>query len=132
LIGTIYGFTAFVDARIERITSGDAFMDKVASRVRPSVVFNQRGSILADMGAMDVIENITLTNYSTALPGTIIITPKRFLAHAPILSTIDPFTLNVLEERGNKFDWIYHIGYVSASWNKDPFSSIRFRLEIVR
>lgn len=132
IIGTVYGFTAFIDARIERITATDDFLSKVASRVRPSCIFNHKGSILADMGAMEIIENISMTNYNKALPGTIIVTPRKYLANAPILSTIDPFTLNVVEERGNKYDWVYHVGYASASFSDDPFGSIRFRLEVVK
>lgn len=131
LIGTIYGFTAFIDSRIERVVTTDAFLSKVASRVRPSCIFNQKGSILADMGAMAVIENISLTNYSGALPTIIIVTPNRYLANAPILSTIDPFTLTVTEERGNKYEWIYQVAYVASTMKENALDTIRFRLEIV-
>ena len=44
----IYGFNAYVDSRIEQITSTREFLEKVAARVRPSLIFDANESVLQE------------------------------------------------------------------------------------
>jgi hypothetical protein len=58
VIGTIYGFGVYIDSRVERHVSSDAFLKRLADAIRPSCVFDQQGAILVDMGAMKFIDSI--------------------------------------------------------------------------
>jgi len=131
LIGATYGGASYIDSRVVALTSSDEYLAKVSARVRPSCIFNNKGSILVDMGAMALIEDISLTNYCDTLPSTIIIRPRRHLQNAPVITTIDPFTLLLTESRGNKHEWVYQVKYALAPLSDDPVVSIRFRLEII-
>ena len=131
IIGAIYGFGAYIDWRVEKHVSSDLFLKRLADVVRPSCVFDQQGAILVDMGAMNFIDSIDvapLPEYD--LPPKIVVHPKRYLANAPILTTLDPFSISVSAERGPKFDWIYTLSYVGEAVQQD-WKHIRYRMEIV-
>lgn len=58
----------------------------------------------------------------------IVVSPKRHLDHAPILSTNEPVLVDIDVERGEMFDWIYTIQYGSGIVDEET----HFRLEIIR
>ena len=135
VIAGVYGVVAFVDSRIERRITDDDTLSKIASLVRPSCIFDERGSILYDSGAMQYIESLTLEGAKTekeklenALPLKITLRPKKFLKDAPILSAVDAYTLTVKVEQGEKFDWVYSLHYMGI----DSFQKCRFRLELLQ
>jgi hypothetical protein len=131
VIGAIYGFGLYVDSRVEQHVRSDAFLKKLADAVRPSCVFDQQGAILVDMGAMKFIDSIDVAPLpENDLPPKIVIHPNRYLANAPILTTLDPFSISVSTERGRKFDWVYTRSYVGMAVPVD-WKHIRYRLEIV-
>lgn len=108
----------------------DEFLRKLSDTVRPSCIFDQKGAILIDMGAMAHIENIQISpSQNNNFPDKIIVRPNRYLSHAPLLSTIDPFIMNVSVERGAKFDWVYTLDY--AIFPGVSHQSIRYRLEVL-
>ena len=83
------------------------------------------------MGAMNFIDGIDLAPLPEFdLPPKIVVHPKRYLANAPILSTLDPFSMSVSAERGPKFDWVYTLSYAGLGVHQD-WKHIRYRLEIV-
>jgi hypothetical protein len=131
VIGTIYGFGVYIYSRVERHVSSDAFLKRLADAIRPSCVFDQQGAILVDMGAMKFIDSIDVAPLpENDLPPKIVIHPRRYLANAPILTTLDPFVMSVSAERGPKFDWVYTLSYVGGSDHTD-WKHIRYRLEVV-
>jgi hypothetical protein len=105
LFGAFYGLPKFIDSRVEQYVHTDEFLKKLSDNVRPSCIFDQKGAIIVDMGAMSHIENIEVSpTPKNEFPGRIIVHPNRYFSHAPLLSTIDPFIMNVSVERGTKFD----------------------------
>ena len=137
IVAGVYGVVAFVDSRVERRLTEDDTLRKIASFVRPSCIFDERGSILYDSGAMQSIEEIKLEGLPKEegkdrfpLPVKIILRPKTFLREAPILSSLDAYVLGVKAERGEKFDWVYTVFYNAAG--EADFKKCRFRLELLQ
>jgi len=130
MLGSLYGIYSYIDWRIDQRINSPAFIHKIASNVRPSVVFNSEESIEIDLGAMQIIENIRVTpSDDSRFPKTITISPKHYLAHAPFLSSLDKVEFHMQIERGKKFDWVYHL--VLSSY-PDYIKKTRFRLEILQ
>lgn len=130
LIAAIYGFGVYVDSRVERLVHDEAFLKRLSVSVRPSCIFDQKGSIVVEMGAMDYIDSIDVTaDPNGDFPSTITVHPKHYMAHAPLLSTVDPFVMTVSAERGAKFDWVYTVSYVHVG--EHPAVTIRYRLEVL-
>lgn len=66
LAAAIYGFQAYVDFRVEKITSTKEFLEKVAARVRPSLIFDADESVLSDAGVFLTNDNELLELVSVA------------------------------------------------------------------
>ena len=137
LFPIIYGLIAWIDDRIESTVSKPEFLSMLAAQVRPSAIFNGKGSILADMGAMQQIDRISV-EYSNTL--TVVVYPKRHLSVAPIITSIDnPATL-ATAERGSGFSWIFTFktgGYFEISDNEAiPVGGLspehRYRIELLQ
>jgi hypothetical protein len=101
-VAAFYGVLTFVDGRIEKQINDADFLKKLARKVRPSLVFDERGSIIADMGAVPLIKNITVSK-GPEDSFTIVVSPIDFLAVEPVLEPLDDLYV-VLSERGQKFD----------------------------
>jgi hypothetical protein len=129
VIGAIYGFTRFVDKRIESRIREDAFLRKLAGALRPSVIFDHNGSILIDQGAMRFIEGIDVElDENVPYPKRIAIHPKQHLSYAPLLTPLESDMANISTHRGQKHDWIYTVEYFMTS---DERETLRYRLEII-
>src|SRR6059036_3515008 len=61
VVGAIVGFNAYVDHKIDAKMSDPTFIRTIASQVRPAVIFDSNGSILADLGGMQYFESITVS-----------------------------------------------------------------------
>jgi len=83
IIGIIYGFGAYVDYRVDKKVQSEDFLRRLSDSVRPSCIFDEKGSVLVDMGAMNFIDSIELSS-TNGLPEKIIVHPKHYLANAPI------------------------------------------------
>ena len=95
------------------------------------VIFDENGSILLDHGAMEVLEKIDVIRPAGGgnVPEKIVIQPKRHLAHAPILQTLENELINVEATRGKGYEWQYRLEYMMYD---DVFTGKRrFRLEIL-
>jgi hypothetical protein len=88
LFAAYHGFNAYLDSRIESRITDPAFMRELARNVRPSVLFDERGSILADLGAMRFIDSIEVSK-GTDEVWTITISLSEFLEVEPILEGVD-------------------------------------------
>jgi hypothetical protein len=133
LFATYHGFNAYLDSRIESRITDPAFMQELARNVRPSVVFDENGDVLADLGAMKLIDSIKVSR-NTDEVWTITISPSEFLGVEPVLEGVDSqFVIHA--ERGNKYDWVYQLYRVHpllVSEIPPEQKILRFRLEIVR
>lgn len=128
IIGSIYGFTKFIDDRISKKLGNAEFVKGIAQLLRPYAIFNEKGEIIVDRGAMAFIEDIKITMDSKdKLPQEISLKLKEHQATAPILLSLDNDMCTIKEKRGKKFDWIYSIKY--HGWNNKD--ERRFNVEIV-
>jgi hypothetical protein len=132
IMGLYAKFNAYVDNRIDKKIQSEDFIKRVSQSIRPSVVFDQNSSILADAGAMAYIDciNVVLTS---GKPTKIVVSPKVLLPVAPLLESLDGvFAIEV--SKGKKYDWTYQLKGVTAilSAESGEIASFRFRIEIVR
>lgn len=132
VIGGLLLLTKYIDYEIDIKVNDSAYIKKVSSTIRPSVIFDQKGSILADMGAMDYIDDIKINKRGELLL-EIKVSPRKFLAMPPVLECLDG-SYAVDTKRGNKFDWIYELkGVQHPVTDKSAIiSNERFRLEVLR
>lgn len=132
----VYGAVTFIDNRIDKKLAEASTLRKVAELVRPSCIFDERGSILFDSGAMQTIEEIKVEDIGKEqtggkLPFRVIVRPKRLLTHAPLISVLDTFSVDIAVERGPKFDWVYTIYYGGPVSEKNQYQRCRYRLEVL-
>ena len=141
MIGLIIGALAvyfpmlsLIETLIEAKLNDEKFMGNLVANIRPSVVFDHRGSIIANMGALEHLGEIHVkigenTPYRERIPEQIIISPNKFLSVPPLLESLD-VVINTTIERGPKFDIIYNID--AATYVGITPTVYRFRLEVIR
>ena len=139
LVGTViflfvsyHGLNNYIDRRIDNKINNSDFLHELARHVRPSLVFNDNGSIIADMGAVQYIIDIKVSkgDKNSIL---IIISPNEYLGVEPILESLDA-EYSIHAKRGPKFDWIFNLYAIQqlvmeSSPDRD---NERFRLELIR
>ena len=130
IIVAIYGAMQFIDKRIEKKLQDDSFVRKVAASLRPTVVFDERGSIIIDQGGMEIIDAIEIKHEEgPGHPLKIIVKPKRYLAHPPFISPLDNEMIDFKPARGERFIWTYDLDYIMT--NEEYDGKRRFRMEII-
>ena len=130
IVTAIYGFIRFIDWRVERKIHVEPFLRKIADSLRPTVIFDENGSILIDQGAMKIIEKIDVVCSAgdDNLPEEIVIYPNRHLAHAPLLQGLEDEMLDLEIKRAKGYEWRYRLNYVSTV--EAYTGKRRFRLEV--
>jgi hypothetical protein len=129
------GLITYIEEIVEKKISEPEIIEKVKAQIRPMVVFDQNESILVDTGGMQYIESIhVITKQKNGIPQEIIITPKIYLAVAPILESFDDDFV-IVSERGKGFQWIYRLGAIKRLALEDSATSKgvnRFRIEVIK
>jgi hypothetical protein len=130
-VAVLYSFHMHIKQVVQDYVNSPEFMRKVASQVRPSVIFDGKGSVIADLGAMQYIAEIKVRVGKDPLcPERIIITPTKHLSQAPLLQVADENSFHIKAERGVKYDWVYTLrGIVTIGLSDKP---ALFRLEIIQ
>lgn len=133
VFGAYHGLNWYIDYRIDNKISHPEFRSSVARSIRPSVIFNENNSILADMGAMAFIDNINVDKHDRGLI-TITVTPKKFIAVPPVLECLDALVEIAEIKRGTKYDLVYELKEVDFLVMSSPgnIKNVRFRLELLR
>ncbi|MFT5699789.1 MAG: hypothetical protein ACI8ZB_002655 [Desulforhopalus sp.] len=107
LFGGYHGLNSYVDNKIQKRVDNPEYIQKLARSVRPSLLFDEGGSIVADMGAVSLVKKISVTkDYEEGLE--IVITPHGYLAVEPVLESLDGRYM-IQVERGEMFVWKYHL-----------------------
>lgn len=130
MFGAAFTLINFIDWRVDIRINDSEYIEKVASQIRPGLVFNSRGTILYDLGGLKYIEDIEVvpSGGDWVAPKQIIIKPKAFLSQAPILTALDSVFIKVTPRRGTGIEWVYDI---EQSGQLGGHDIMRFRLEIV-
>jgi hypothetical protein len=133
IIGSFCGTIWFFAMRLDKRLRDPAFLDSLASRIRPELVFSERGSILVDRGgvaflASKTIEIISGNAISEDAPKTIIIRVNRVLKLPPILTPMNPEIVYIATHREGGTDWRFEINYSMTTTDERDY--IRYyRLE---
>ena len=132
----VFGLIAYLDNRIEARITDSRYMLELSRKARPSVIFDVNETVLTDLGAMSIIDRITVR--MDTVPHLVTISPNEFLAAEPLLESLDK-AFRIEASRGKKFDWVFRLypypTYTAlAQRGPDPPSprARRFRLELFR
>jgi len=135
VIVSILVVIGLMDKRIENKLHDPEFISKVADEVKlPFVIFDENNSVVVDNGAMNIIEKISINRKDRRNISEIIITPKKYLAIAPILESLDSKIEFQDPIRGNKFDFIYKRVEGTVTWVNNYASTppkSKFRLQVI-
>lgn len=126
IIASLYACVKFIDSRILKKLDDPNFVKDIAQQLRPYLIFNEKGEIIVERGAMNFIKSIDIS-MEDELPKSIILTLKKHKATAPILLSLDNDMCTIKERRGTRYDWVYDIEY--HGWNQKD--ERRFNVEIV-
>ena len=139
LAALVYGFNAFLDAKIDGRLRSPVVTKQIAEQVRPFLIFSGTGVVLVDNGAMPYLENLeVLTNAANRIPQSVIVTPKQYLAHAPLITGIDQVGAVARGQRGPGISWVYGFEWSFvmepgvAPVNLTTAKQDRYRLEIIK
>ena len=132
LMAAYHGFNTYIDYRIEKKISDLEFIEKISHTIRPSVVFDQKDSILADMGAMAYIDNIKVV-VKKEDPIRIVVSPNAFLGVPPLLESLDG-EFGIIVNKGKKYDWVYELKSVDTLLlqSSGKITNHRFRIEVIK
>ena len=138
LIGTlaaVFALDSYIDYKVDRKLQDEALLQKVASYVRPALIFDTEGRVLFDMGAWQYLQGIDVQRSKNPLvPEKVVITPKNYLRNPPLLTTVEMWQFNIKSSRGKGITWEYtfergvFLPFITEGREQQP---PRFRLEIV-
>ena len=139
LLGVAGIYLAVVEWRVRTIVSEPAFIQMIARQVRPSVVFDADGRVLADSGAMALLDEVPQVilpkQNDRSFIARILITPKRFIAE-PVIESLDYSFIAVSAHRAKGLSWEIVLSdraeLISGEGpNPEKLPSPRYRLELV-
>lgn len=143
IFGAAAAYITVIEWRVNSIVKDPDFRQEIARRVRPAMVFDAGGRVLADVGALGLLEGVpnvkitTTTNAGgTSSMTTITVRPKGFLAVEPILESLDDGHVSVSVKRVGGTAWeILVTGrygfYVDPEFVATNLAPERYRLELV-
>ena len=132
VVGAIIGFNAYVDHKIDVKMSDPTFIRAIASEVRPAVIFDSNGSILADLGGMQCLDSITVSFPDIEKkPGEIIVKPRVLLTFPPEIIGMGGAQVFPVAHRGSGYVWSYNVDGIYLMKENVP-RPYRFRLEVIR
>lgn len=141
-IGIVVGFgstLAWVRSSAQSAVLDEKFLGTLASHVRPTCIFDSRGTIEADLGAGEYIEDIRVKPIPQSYGFEVTIKAKRHLAYAPLVTGVDADLFPESAVRGKLHDWTVLLApntTVEGSILGDPSAMDtnklhRFKLEIL-
>jgi hypothetical protein len=140
IVGLISAFL-WLDARItntarQAVLSED-FLNRLAKEVRPTCIFDSNGTILADLGASDYIENIRVVLQPSSFGMDVYADCKRHLAYAPIVTCLNSGIFVVEAVRTPPNGWKYSVRpsepvqLIASEGNMPTNFPYQFKLEIL-
>lgn len=132
IFGIYHGLNLYIDARILEKISNPSFLRELAMSVRPSVIFDENDSVVADSGAMTYISQIAVTKGEKDSL-MIVVKPYRYIGTEPILEPLDG-EYAITAARGKGYDWVFELKSMNMLTFGAPKErrAERFRLEIIQ
>ncbi len=137
IIAGLYALPKFIDSRIDKAINNTEFVRKIASHVRPYIIFDTNETILLDRGGWQYLKEKPKVIFADKdLEGDfqVIVTPKDCLHQAPLIESLCTCEFIISWQRGKGFEWIYYLDFVEATihWEEGKNPLHKFRLEIIR
>ena len=130
IVAILFAVTGYVRYLVNKMLDSPETIDKLSKLIRPAVIFDNEGRVLADLGAMEYIESIVVTSGIERLPIRIELKCKTFLALPPLLTSLDIYAYEETVSRNGKFGWIFNLKPIS--YETSETTSYRFRFEVLR
>jgi hypothetical protein len=119
-----------IDERVTAKLSDPQVLHQIALQVRPTLIFDARGTYISDMGVTQSVKSIEVTERNKYhQPKHIHIEFTRFLANAPLLSAMHDATA-IFSDRGKEFSWEFEITWIVDETYVDDSLRV-YRLELV-
>lgn len=137
MAGAIWGAKAWVERTAHNAVLDEQFLTTLAARVRPVCIFDNRGAIEADLGAMEYIEDIRVIPDPQVYGFQVVIEAKRHLAYAPLVTGLDLDLYPQTATRGPRHAWSIFLSPESTTdtlISEEPMDTNkvhRFKLEIL-
>ena len=137
VIGGILTAHAWVQDIARDAVLDEKFLSTLAARVRPVCIFDSRGAIEADLGAMEYIDDIHVIPAPQIYGYEVVIKAKRHLAYAPLVTGLDLDLFPQSATRGRLHMWSIVLSPQSTTASiitEDPINTNavhRFKLEIL-
>jgi len=129
LLITLFTIDYYINIKINTAIQSEETIKKIQSRLSPSLIFDQNGSVLSDQGAYQFIEDIKVELDQQKFVKNITIIPKKPNL-CPIITPLDntvSYAINTV--RGNKLDIIFELETISHSEPRQEISL--FNLEFL-
>jgi len=148
-VAAVYGLTVWVNTLVDSRVQSDEVLKKIANKIRPSVIFDEKGTILADMGGMSYLESVPhveriVNDAANTVGYKITVSLKQFLSNTPILQVMESYgyTLNTTPGPGYQVIYEVSIGFqmitekdgntsIAHGVTSEDSTHLRFRLEIL-
>ena len=119
-----------VDKSVSAKLSDDSVLRQIAAKVKPSLIFDGRESIISDMGAAQFVKDIrVIKRTKDGWIERIQIDFTRPFSSAPILTALHD-SVGVYSERGRMFSWEFEIGWIVEPSDKGDKDRL-YRLELI-
>ena len=133
------GYFAVIEWRVRSIVMDPDFRAEVARRVRPAMVFDSEGRILADTGVLAFLKSVPEVEPApkgeTGYHTKITIHPRGVLPAEPIIEALDFGAVSVTARRIRGTSWEIFIAARSqgiiTEYKPAYLSPARYRLEII-
>lgn len=140
IVALLFTITSYLisslDKKMEEKISDPNFIKQLAKEIRlPFLIFDENNVVLSDVGGYELLESFEIIKNEKGDISEIRITPKSYLATAPILEIIGT-NMNFLEpKRIENISWLFEVdtgygGFLVTESYKDPIR--KFRLTIIK
>ena len=145
MIGLVVGFNNYLDWKIDQKLSDEALLRKIGMTARPFCIFNSKGGIRFDSGAMQFIGDpskpgkdcFDFADFTKeGFPQQITVHFNHLFTYAPILTVTGMGLTSTSAKQGSGYDWVYTIYWASALAAEEgktppPTDEQDYRLEIL-
>lgn len=97
----------YIDDKIEKKITDERYIKNLAQVLRPFAIFDEKGVIKYDHGALNYIKDIkTDCNIGEKV---IIVTTTKYLKTAPLIAYYGPFGMSFNSEQVDTYRWIFKV-----------------------
>lgn len=136
-VSTYFWFDARVTTAAREAVLNEEFLSRLAKSVRPTCVFDSKGTIEVNLGADDYIDHIAISLQPAAYGMDITLDCRKHLAYAPLITCLNSglSTVEVIRTPPNGWKYSMRPASTFSSWILEGGMNTndvwRFKLEIM-